>query len=367
MSKKNCACESFPCVPCIAGGGLVLGVILGLAFQVPFDRLAKAGAVIVTLSLWAIGAVAAYVLLSLFDIIRQKIALKADLLPADVEVADRSVAGEQAGALAGKSPLFISLRRLLQAWSLGASGPQIAAMARNQFQRADATRAAEAVTMLCLMLVSALPMFCRAMNMNFLSSVSYVNNMPQYPTPPFPYPVGLFVTGVLLATLLPFIFLCRRRIAAANAAYIEGSLLARIGNDTAAGAMQDYAGSLGEATAAAAESLSAAMEKSSGALAKLQEASAAQISAAQEKSIKQLNEAQDKVAQQLARVTDLAAQIDKVLQVQQTVEGTLKGVSSSEAFTSTLSELKRHLAESDELLKQVAKPRTIRLIENEVE
>ena len=63
----------------------------------------------------------------------------------------------------------------------------------------------------------------------------------------------------------------------------------------------------------------------------------------------------------------LATTIDNVLKLQQAVDGTLKGVAVTEEFKSTLVELKRHLAESDVLLKNAAKPRTIRLVEKDNE
>ena len=61
------------------------------------------------------------------------------------------------------------------------------------------------------------------------------------------------------------------------------------------------------------------------------------------------------------------ASIDNIFNLQQAVDNTLKGVSATEEFKSTLVELKRHLAESDQLLRNAAKPRTIRLVENDNE
>ena len=80
-----------------------------------------------------------------------------------------------------------------------------------------------------------------------------------------------------------------------------------------------------------------------------------------------LGKAQTEIASQLSRVTALASTIDNIFKLQQAVDGTLKGVTATEEFKSTLVELKRHLAESDQLLKNAAKPRSIRLVEKDNE
>lgn len=82
---------------------------------------------------------------------------------------------------------------------------------------------------------------------------------------------------------------------------------------------------------------------------------------------KQLAAAAAAVAEKLNEVTKLQQQIDSVLQLQKTVEGTVKSIAASDGFTSTLSALQKHLAESDNLVKMASKPRTIRLIENPAE
>ena len=71
------------------------------------------------------------------------------------------------------------------------------------------------------------------------------------------------------------------------------------------------------------------------------------------------------MAEQLGRVTEIAASIDKIFKLQQAVDNTLKGVAVTDEFKSTLVELRRHLAESDQLLKNAAKPRAIRLVEKD--
>lgn len=70
---------------------------------------------------------------------------------------------------------------------------------------------------------------------------------------------------------------------------------------------------------------------------------------------------------QLEKIAALEKDIEKVLHVQEAVDGAMKAVASSDEFKKTLEALREHLAESDKLLREVSKPRTIRLVEKEAE
>lgn len=71
------------------------------------------------------------------------------------------------------------------------------------------------------------------------------------------------------------------------------------------------------------------------------------------------------IAGQLDKIMALEKDIQQVLHVQQVVDGTLKSVTAADEFKQTLSALRKHLESSDGLLREVAKPRTIRLVESE--
>jgi hypothetical protein len=71
------------------------------------------------------------------------------------------------------------------------------------------------------------------------------------------------------------------------------------------------------------------------------------------------------VAAQLAKIAELEKEVGNILHIQEAVEGAMKAVSASEEFQKTLAALRTHLQESDRLLAEVSKPRTIRLIETE--
>jgi biopolymer transport protein ExbB/TolQ/methyl-accepting chemotaxis protein len=71
-----------------------------------------------------------------------------------------------------------------------------------------------------------------------------------------------------------------------------------------------------------------------------------------QQSVEALNE-------QLGKVTQLGAEIDKVLRTTQAMETTLRQVGSSDEFRQTLANLRNHLSTSDELLKQMSRPRKV--------
>lgn len=71
-----------------------------------------------------------------------------------------------------------------------------------------------------------------------------------------------------------------------------------------------------------------------------------------QQSVEALNE-------QLGKVTQLGVEIDKVLRTTQAMEATLRQVGSSDEFRQTLANLRTHLSTSDELLKQMSRPRKV--------
>ncbi|MBU0678688.1 MAG: hypothetical protein KJ626_11285 [Verrucomicrobia bacterium] len=75
--------------------------------------------------------------------------------------------------------------------------------------------------------------------------------------------------------------------------------------------------------------------------------------------------ASQQLAAQLDKITELEQDIQKVLHVQEVVDGTIKSVTATEEFSSMLTSLRTHLEESDKVLREVSKPRKIRLVETQ--
>jgi len=393
MEKSKAKCSScygmFTGIYGVVALGVVLGVLLGLPFkpEIGYSRSELA-------ALLAIGIAVAYAVLAALDWLAQTLALAKNPLPQDLDLSDRGVAREQVAALAGNALLQRHIRRLLIAWGAGASGPQVATMAANQMIRMLVILAGEAAFIVVLL----------------AAAVAFYG------------PSALHTLGTGLMALVALIALARFQLASKTAGYIESHLLARIGNDTpaaagaefaqtasksvadsmaalaaaqakfveqlaksqdqaaalAAKAQQEAAPQLSKAHADAAAQIAKAQTEAASQIAKAQQDASAQVAkaqgevsakltAAQQESTAQIAKTQDKVAEQLGRVSEIAASIDKIFKLQQAVDGTLKGVAVTDEFKSTLVELKRHLAESDQLLKNAAKPRTIRLVEKDNE
>lgn len=80
-----------------------------------------------------------------------------------------------------------------------------------------------------------------------------------------------------------------------------------------------------------------------------------------------LEAANQALAAQLDKIATLEKDIQEVLRVQQVVDGTMKTIATSESFTGLLTSIQSHLQESEKLLREAARPRTIRLVETEGE
>ena len=391
MEQRKAKCSRYGMFTGILYIG-ILGLVFGAGLAVPFKP--ETWTCSDVASVLATGIALAYVLLGAADWVLQRLALAKNPLPADLDLSDRAIARERVAALTGCSLLERHARRLLGAWGAGASGPQVAVMAANQTGRLLALLVAEAGAILVVLLAAA----------------------------GFAAPGALLTLGTGLLVLVALVGLARFQLASQCEGYIEAHLLARIGNDTPAAAAADFAQAAGKAASESLAALAAAQAKfveqlaksqdqaaalaakaqqdataqlakaqaeaaaqiakaqaeaaaqiaksqadASAQVAKSQTDMAAQLTAALDQSSAKIGAAQTEVATQLGRVTALASSIDNVLKLQQAVDGTLKGVAVTDEFKSTLVELKRHLAESDQLLKNAAKPRTIRLVEKDNE
>lgn len=320
----NCGCGMATCACKLLAAGVVAGA--GLAFLYAGNA-GEAG--LKSGSLWgaavAYGIGIGYIVLSIVECILQSRAVKADSLGGGVEWSDRDVAAEQGGALKGKSMVARDARALLGAWGAGASGPQVARMAATQTGRWMALVAGEAVAVWAI---------CSAGD-------------------GFAAPQELLSLGTAVMVGVALAGLCRLQTVAAASKYVEANLLSKIGNDTAAAAAEAL-------TERAGKGIEAAMGKLEETARKAGES----IAAAQEKSVAKLAQNQAEVAKQLDRVAGVASSVDELLQLQKKVDATLKTVTVTNEFQTTLAGLRQHLSEADSLLKEARKPRKIRLVED---
>ena len=307
MSKTcgNCGYGMMTCACKLLALGVVAGGVLGGIFGAKEGGWSSG-------ALWgasvAYGIGVAYVLLSEAELIRQRKALAQDPLGGDVEWADRSVAAEQGAALKGNSMVARDARQLLGAWGAGAAGPQVARMAATQMARWMASVAGEALAVwgIC------------------------------FSAGGFGGAQELLMLGTAVMALIPVVALGRLQMAAWESRYVEAKLLAAIGNDTPAAAATTLAADAGKSVEAAVGKLDASTKE----LGKKMAEAAASAAAA------------------------LAASVESLLQLQKSVDATLKTVSVTNEFQATLAGLRQHLSEADSLLKEARKPRKIRLVED---
>ena len=403
MDKRKAKCGGYGMFTGICGI-VGLGLVCGFALSIPFNPengwtpsdLAAVG---------SCGMAIAFTLLSAMDWIAQNLALLKNPLPHDLDLSDRSVALERLSTLSTCTILQRHLRQLLLAWGNGASGPQIVTMAGNQMLRVLVLLVAESAAILILLFASAgfaapgalltltsglmvlialvaIARFQLASKMSgyieshLLSKIG--NDTPAAASLDFAKAVAKSVsdsTAALAAAQTQFAAQLVQSQEKASAQLVKAqqdtaAQMAKAQLDAAtqlSKTQQDAASQIVKTQQEAAALVAKTQQEATAQLTKTQTEMAAKLSSTQGESSAQLAKAQVEIATQLGRVTALASTIDNVLKLQQSVDGTLKGISAAEEFKSTLVELHRHLSESDAILKNASKPRTIRLVEKDNE
>lgn len=120
-----------------------------------------------------------------------------------------------------------------------------------------------------------------------------------------------------------------------------------------------------KAVEAAATKLSDALSSHAQQLDKIESAAREQLKGVLAQHADSVTKAASAISSQLDKIMQLEKDIQQVLHVQQVVDGSIKAVSSAEEFKATLAALRKHLEQSDALIREATKPRTIRLVEQE--
>jgi hypothetical protein len=114
------------------------------------------------------------------------------------------------------------------------------------------------------------------------------------------------------------------------------------------------------------QALAAAMEQAHARAADLANRyarSAESIQATLGESLQKAANAAGTVEQQIATIADLGAKIKELLQVEQALERALAGITRTEEFQKTFTQLREHLTTTDEFCRRLSKPRVITLQE----
>jgi len=323
------------CKLCGAAGLTVAGAVLSAPVVLALHGEAGLG----DSSLWAAGVTCgigiAYLLKSAGLGLMGLRAKKNDPL-AGIDAADRAAALEAAEGMDCGCGAAAGLKPLLAAWGRGATGPQVARMAATQMTRRIWAAVVEAAAVLAVLSAGA----------------------------GFEAPQSVLTCGTVLMALSALAGLSRVQGVASAAKHVECHLLAKIGADTPAAAAEDFAGkaakAVGEATAELGKAMDAAAAKLGGAVS----AASGEMSAGQKAAADKMSAGQAELAKQLDKVSGVASSVEKLLQLQKSVDGTLAAVTATSEFKETLVELRRHLAEADQILKDAKKPRKMRLVES---
>jgi uncharacterized phage infection (PIP) family protein YhgE len=73
------------------------------------------------------------------------------------------------------------------------------------------------------------------------------------------------------------------------------------------------------------------------------------------------------LSENLSAISDVSKNIEKMLHIQEAIDGALDTMMKSDEFQKTIARMSDHLVKSDELLKQATRPRQIQLVETRVD
>lgn len=405
-------------LPLVALGGLLGYLLAGDIFSASIRHLAAC---------FSLGLVWAYLFLQWLDLVSEYIALKGDPAPVELDVADRAAVSAHLETLCASSALRARLRHLLKTWSLGWQPRQVMGLAGFQSAQARGQLYGGVVFALLLLVVAVwlqgntmwfwggmmlLGLTVLARQTLLLRVDRYIEcrllarlpcNIPQ--TAMTAADLAGALGGAIQAAFKNHVPQPDAMAAAMRSA-VEGAMqqvaasvekLQKSVGEGQGAAAEKVAQALSAATAdlkAVKESLSSAtgdlktglaagvgqwkgvleahsqsLDKSlasiPGQLAKTYGEGAGQVVAAFKDHAEKVAAASQGLQAQLDRVAQLGKEIEKVLHVQQTVDGTLKAVAATEEFRKTLDVLNKHVEASDKLLREAAKPKTIRLVESD--
>jgi hypothetical protein len=354
---------------------------------------------------WIVGLAWVFLIIEWLDAIRQFIAVRPYADPDSIDLSSRETARAQAESLAGRSMIARRLRSLLSAWAHGAEPRELIAISATQSTRFNRRLGAVGIFMalvfvaglklsvvvnpswLGLALVGA-TVFAKGLVLGRIDSVIESSFLIRVPSNLPGTGITAGDLGKELGASIEQAFknyvpqpdklagvvgeaVERGRKAAAEA---EKAAVAAL--ESARKAIEGLSGQLTSSLTAHTDKVQSVLGQHNEQWVKASQASSAQLGSVLGASndklqgllaqhAEQFGKASQSLSAQLDRIMALEKDIDKVLHVQQTVEGAIRSVTAADEFRQMLSALRGHLQESDKLLREVARPRTIRLVESE--
>ncbi len=365
-----------------------------------------------------VGLAWVFIAIQWLDILRQLASLKSDVVPADLNLGERDAVKKHIEILSGNSVVAKRARGLLTGWSNGWLPSEVVELAELQGTR-DLNHLRGGGLFVLLILAASIPLCAQVelawIGIGALGATLFAKGLVYLRIDGFiernlliRLPAHLPGTAMTAAELAAQLGAAINdafknnipqpdKMAAAVNASVENfrkaslesleSLQKKLGDSQGAmidkwtthekqtagnlegakKALESLAASFSSGQSTGVEKLQAALAAHVQQLEKITTASNAQAQGSMSTHAEQLSKASQAIASQLEKIMTLEKDIQKVLHLQQVVDGTMKSVATAEEFKQTLNVLRTHIEASDKLLKELAKPRTIRLVETETQ
>lgn len=328
------------------------------------------------LAAYLLGLAWAWILIQAVGVIRGALALKSNPLPTSLDFADRGSVRQQCDALKGSGRLAGRARNLLAAWSDSLAPGQVIGLA--QFQSQQNRNAALASLAFGVLVIGAAAWqgVHQVLVLAALAAFALVHLARQE----VDRQTDQYVESRLLSRLsgnLPNTAMTSKEVAECLSRAVNGTFEKYMPKpEQIAAAVQAPVDAMtretvahlqnaGRALVASYEKIAEALSQHAGVLSQSGSNVGRELDGVLQHHVAQLHRASESVAGQLEKVTQMQSGIEQVLKVQKAVDGTLRDVATAQEFRDTITTLRRHLDESDKLLREIAKPRTIRLVESE--
>lgn len=382
-TKKFLASSGPGLLPVVALGGLLGYLLAGDVFLVPSHHL---------LLSFCLGLVWAYLFVQWVSLATEMFSLFTDPVPLSLELGRRDEVRDHLAKLNARQPFTLRARRLLEAWTTGWSPRQVAELALFQSRRARSPMAAGTTFVVLLvfvcyvlggnlwltwgaLVVLAITILARLnlcdridsyLEANLLTRLSA--NVP--PTAATAAELAEALGGSIKTAFQNYIPQPEKMALAIQAAVENASRTIAVDIEKLNRSLAENQSSLADRMTQAAKESSARMSEVEKVLANAAKEMASgawvvTLKGALTEHAEQLQGASQALADQLAKIQELEKGILKILHVQEVIDSTIKTVAATEEFRETLSALRTHIQESDNLLREVAKPKTIRLVEEE--
>lgn len=336
---------------------------------------------------WVLRCAWLFIIIQWADIIRQLIALKTADLSGDVSNAEAAKAA--AAAHDGNSIISCRARALYSAFAAGWTPGEVAELASHQSHRYEVRNRAGGLFMLlvfvaCIGASIELPLpwigiaalgatlFARSLLLGRIDHVLDTDLVTRLPG-------GIPGAGITAADLGKAL---GGSIENAFKQYVpqpeKVATALTAGLDSARKAIESAADKINTALAGGGDKLSSGLVSSGerlvaglagggDKLASSLASGAEKLHASLASPAQQIEKAAAALGAQADKLLAASANLEKLIASTNAVDGALRSISGAEEFKKTLVALQTHLAESDKLVREATKPRTIRLVEQEGE